>query len=84
MKPENRNKPKYYVLTYSDGMTPARVVCGWPTVMDARRSSKAKVAAKGFHTEEMAERWRRRFIEGSVTFQNAKKPQIDIMHENAI
>ena len=76
MMPEKRNKPKYYVLTYSDGVTPAKVVCGWPAVMDARGSSKAKVTAKGFHSEEVAERWRKNLISGSVTFQNTKRPQI--------
>lgn len=76
MESENRNKAKYYLLVYSDGKTPMEVVCGWPAVMDARRRSKVKVTARGFHTREVAERCRDSLITGSVTFQNAEKPQI--------
>ena len=76
MEAENRNKTKRYVLSYSDGVTPAKVVHGWPTVMDERRRSAAKVAARGFHTEEVAQRCRRSLLRGSVTFQNTKNPQI--------
>lgn len=81
MEPENRNQAKFYVLSYSDGVTPARVVHGWPAVVDARRHSKAKVTARGFHTEEVAERWLKDLISGSVTYQNAKKPRIVDMIE---
>ncbi len=77
MEPENRNKAKFYVLAYSDGHTPAKVVHGWPAVMAERQRAKGKVSARGFHTEEVAERYRRRLIVGSVTFQT-EKPQFKL------
>ena len=74
MEPENRNnQKKYYLLTYSDGRTPEKVVYGWPAVMAERKRTKAKVSSKGFHTEEVAIRYLNHMIDGSVTFQNAEK-----------
>ena len=77
MEPENRNKTKWYVLSYSDGRTPAKVVHGWPAVMAERRLAQGKVRARGFHTQEVAERCRRRLIVGSVSFQT-EKPQFKL------
>lgn len=76
METENRNKPKWYVLVYPDSPKPAKIVYGWKAVLEERRCSKIKVSAKGFHTKEVAERYRKKLVSGSVTFRNAKKPQI--------
>lgn len=78
MEPEIRNKPKWYVLSFSDGKTPPKVVHGWRAVMDERNSIKAKVTAKGFHTEEMARRFAGGMVSGNVTFQNNEKPHFKI------
>lgn len=78
MEPETRNKPKWYALSFSDGKTPPKVVHGWRAVMDERNGTKAKVIAKGFHTEEMAERYASGMVSGNVTFQSNEKPHFGI------
>lgn len=74
MEPETRNKPKWYALSFSDGKTPPKVVHSWRAVMNERNSTKARVTAKGFHTEEMAVRYASGMVSGNVTFQNSEKP----------
>lgn len=81
MESEKRNQPKYYVLCYSDGETPGKVVYGWPAVMEERKRASTRVTAKGFHTEEVAMRFLSNDIRGTVTFQNAQKPQIVVISE---
>lgn len=76
MEGENRNKAKWYVVSYSDSKKPAIVVHGWTAVLKARRRSKSKTTIRGFHTERMAHRYRKKYIVGSVTFQKEEKPQI--------
>ena len=77
MEPETRNKPKWYVLSFSDG-TPPKVVHGWRAVMDERSIIQTKVIVKGFHTEEMARRFASGMVSGSVTFQSNEKPHFKI------
>ena len=82
MEPEKRNQAKYYTVSYQDGSKPAKVVHGWQAVMNERRNSKSKITAKGFHTFEVADRYRKSLLSGSVTFQNAKKSPVFQALEN--
>ena len=81
MEPEKRNQAKYYTVSYQDGSKPAKVVHGWQAVMDERRNSKSKVSAKGFHTFEVAERYRKSLLIGSVTFQKIDKNGVEKLLE---
>lgn len=76
MEPEKNNQAKFYTVSYQDGSRPAKVVHGWQAVMDERRKSKTKITAKGFHTFEVADRYRKSLLAGSVTFQNFEKGPI--------
>ena len=82
MKPEKRNQAKFYTISYHDGSKPAKVVRGWQAVIDERHNSKTKISAKGFHTFEVADRYRKSLLAGSVTFQNSEKGPVIQAIEN--